>query len=176
MEKKKILEDGNIIKLNNDGRRVIIDKGYIKNGEPSKILTMSMTDDFGFEAYTFSNEETDSVDFLIPQNDPLYKHLNTLLDANDDLVIDDDMTAEEKQKYMKIQRQKQDILVSFYNDSKNASITDKFIVTIINIMRDGRSKIDRDNLDTKERLVIFFIGVEKELLLGKEKEVEVEER
>ena len=63
MEKKKILDDGNIIKLNNDGRRVIIDKGYIQNGEPSKILTMSMTDDFGFEAFTFSDEETDSVNF-----------------------------------------------------------------------------------------------------------------
>ena len=168
MEKKKILDDGNIIKLNNDGRRVIIDKGYIQNGEPSKILTMSMTDDFGFEAFTFSDEETDSVNFSIPQYDPLYKHLNTLLDANDDLVIDDDMTAEEKQKYMKIQRQKQEILVNFYNGSKDDSLTNKFIITIINIVSDGRSKIDRDGLDTKERLVKFFRGVEKELLFDKE--------
>ena len=172
MEKKKILDDGNIIKLNNDGRRVIIDKGYIQNGEPSKILTMSMTDDFGFEAFTFSDEETDSVNFSIPQYDPLYKHLNTLLDANDDLVIDDDMTAEEKQKYMKIQRQKQEILVNFYNGSKDDSLTNKFIITIINIVSDGRSKIDRDGLDTKERLVKFFRGVEKELLFDKE----IEER
>jgi hypothetical protein len=172
MEKKKILDDGNIIKLNSDGRRVIIDKGYIQNGEPLKVLTMSMTDDFGFEAFTFSDEETNSVNFSIPQYDPLYKHLNTLLDANDDLVIDDDMTAEEKQKYMKIQKREQDILVNFYNNSKNASITDKFIITIINIMSDGRSKIDRDGLDTKERLVKFFRGVEKELLFDKEKELE----
>lgn len=170
MEKKKILEDGNIIKLNNDERRVIIDKGYIQNGEPLKVLTMSMTDDFRFEAFTFSDEETDSVNFSIPQYDPLYKHLNTLLNANDDLVIDDDMTAEEKQKYMKIQRQKQEILVNFYNGSKDASITDKFIITIINIMRDGRSKIDRDGLDTKERLVKFFRGVKKDLLFDKELE------
>ena len=170
MEKKKILEDGNIIKLNNDERRVIIDKGYIQNGEPLKVLTMSMTDDFRFEAFTFSDEETDSVNFSIPQYDPLYKHLNTLLNANDDLVIDDDMTAEEKQKYMKIQRQKQEILVNFYNGSKDASITDKFVITIINIMRDGRSKIDRDGLDTKERLVKFFRGVKKDLLFDKELE------
>ena len=170
MEKKKILEDGNIIKLNNDERRVIIDKGYIQNGEPLKVLTMSMTDDFRFEAFTFSDEETDSVNFSIPQYDPLYKHLNTLLDANDDLVIDDDMTAEEKQKYMKIQRQKQEILVNFYNGSKDDSLTNKFIITIINIVSDGRSKIDRDGLDTKERLVKFFRGVEKELLFDKELE------
>ena len=39
-------------------------------------------------------------------------------------------------------------------------------------MRDGRSKIDRDGLDTKERLVKFFRGVEKELLFDKEKELE----
>ena len=39
-------------------------------------------------------------------------------------------------------------------------------------MSDGRSKIDRDGLDTKERLVVFFEGVEKELLLDKEKELE----
>ncbi len=170
MEKKKILDDGNIIKLNSDGRRVIIDKGYIQNGEPLKVLTMSMTDDFGFEAFTFSDEETNSVNFSIPQYDPLYKYLNALLDSNDDLVIDDDMTAEEKQKYMKIQKREQDILVNFYNNSKNASITDKFIITIINIMSDGRSKIDRDGLDTKERLVKVFRGVEKELLFDKELE------
>ena len=172
MEKKKILDDGNIIKLNNDGRRVIIDKGYIQNGEPLKVLTMSMTDDFGFEAYTFLNEETDCVNFSIPQYDPLYKHLNVLLGTNSDLIIDDDMTAEEKQKYMKIQKHEQDISVVFYNGSKDASITDKFIITIINIMSDGRSKIDRDGLDTKERLVKFFRGVEKELLFDKEKELE----
>ena len=172
MEKKKILEDGNIIKLNNDGRIVIIDKGYIQNGEPLKVLKMSMTDDFGFEAFTFSDEETDSVSFSIPQYDPLYKHLNVLLGTHSDLIIDDDMTAEEKQKYMKIQKQEQDILVSFHNGSKDASITDKFIITIINIMRDGRSKIDREGLDTKERLVKFFRGVEKELLFDKEKELE----
>ena len=172
MDKKIALKDGNIIKLNNDGRNMIINKGYLKNGEPEKILTMSMTDDFGFEAFTFSDEETNSVNYSIPQYDPLYKHLNTLLGANDDLIIDDDMTAEEKQKYMKIQRQKQDILVSFYNDLEDTSTTNKFIITIINIMRDGRSKIDRDDLDTKERLVKFFRDVEQELLLEKEKEEE----
>ena len=170
MEKKKILDDGNIIKLNNDGRKVIIDKGYIQNGEPLKVLTMSMTDDFGFEAFTFSDEKTDGVNFSIPQYDPLYKHLNVLLGTHSDLIIDDDMTAEEKQKYMKIQKHEQDISVDFYNGSKDASITDKFIITIINIMRDGRSKIDRDGLDTKERLVKFFRGVEKELLFEKELE------
>ena len=37
-------------------------------------------------------------------------------------------------------------------------------------MSDGRSKIDRDGLDTKERLVKFFRGVEKELLFEKELE------
>lgn len=172
MKKKKILKDGNIIRLNNDGRSVVIDKGYIENGEPSKVLTMFMGDDFGFEAFTFSDEETDSVNFSIPQYDPLYKHLNVLLGKNSDLIIDDDMTAEEKQKYMKIQKHEQDISVDFYNGSKDASTTDKFIITIINIMRDGRSKIDMEGLDTKERLLNFFRGVKKELLFDKEKEVE----
>ena len=170
MEKKRILEDGNIIKLNNDERRVVIDKGYIQNGEPIKVLTMSMADDFGFEAYTFSNEKTDEVNFSIPQYDPLYKHLNALLGTHSDLIIDDDMTAEEKQKYMKIQKHGQDISVDFYNGSEDDSIADRFIITIINIMRDGRSKIDRDGLETKERLVKFFRGAEKDLLFDKELE------
>jgi len=82
------------------------------------------------------------------------------------------MTLEEKQKYMIIQRQKQDILVSFNNDLKEDSLTGKFIITVINIMRDGRSKIDQEGLDTKERLVKFFRAVENELLLNKEKEVD----
>ena len=172
MDKTVILEDGNIIKLNNEGRNIIIDKGYLNNGEPSKVLTMSMTDDFGFEAYVFSEEETDSVDFLIPQHDPLYKHFNTFLGSNNDLIIDDDMTAEEHGKYLKIQRQKQDILVSFYNGSKCASITDKFIITIINIMSDGRSIIDREGLDTKKRLITFFRNVSEDLLLERGNEVE----
>ncbi|MBR2744425.1 MAG: hypothetical protein IKE01_03910 [Clostridia bacterium] len=172
MDKKIALEDGNIIKMNNDEGSIIIDKGYLKNGEPSKILTMSMKDDFGFEVYTFSNEQTNCVDFSIPQYDPLYKHLNAILGVSDSLIIDDDMTLEEKQKYMIIQRQKQDILVSFYNDLKEDSLTGKFIITVINIMRDGRSKIDQEGLDTKERLVKFFRAVENELLLNKEKEVD----
>lgn len=113
MDRKKRLEDGNIIKLNNDGRSIMIDKGYIENGEPSKVLTMSMNDDFGFEAFTFSHEETDSVDFQIPVYDPLYKHLKSFLGTSDSLIIDDDMTVEEKQKYMKIQKREKDILVGF---------------------------------------------------------------
>lgn len=172
MDKRLVLKDGNVINLSNSSGKLIIDKGYIENGEPSKALTMSMSDDFGFEAYTFLDEETDSVDFSIPQYDPLYKHLNALLGVDDDLVINDDMAVEEKQKYMRIQRQEQGISISFYNGSKDASITNKFIITIINIMRDGRSKIDREGLDTKERLLVFFRSVEKELLFDKEKEAE----
>ena len=49
---------------------------------------------------------------------------------------------------------------------------DKFIITIINIMRDGRSKIDREGLDTKERLVKFFRDIESELLKYKEQDEE----
>ena len=175
MNKMLALEDGNIIKLNNDGRRVVIDKGYLQNGEPSKVLTMFMEDDFGFQAFTFLDDETDSVEFQIPQYDPLYKHLNNLLGANDTLVIDDDLTAEENKKYMKIQKEKQDILVGFYNNVKDASITNKFNITIINIMSDGRSKIDRVGLDTKKKLVNFFRDVKIELLYNN-KEKEAEER
>ena len=173
MDKKITLEDGNIIKLNSDGRSVIIDKGYLQNGEPSKIITMFMGDDFGFEAFTFSDDKKDNVEFQVPVYDPLYKHLNFLLGENDSLIIDDDMTEQNNKKYMKVQKEDQNILIGFYNNLKEFSITNKFIITIINIMRDGRSKIDREGLDTKERLVRFFSNVEKDFL---DKEKEVEER
>ena len=40
MDKKICLEDGNVIRLNNDEGRIIINKGYLQNGEPSKMLVM----------------------------------------------------------------------------------------------------------------------------------------
>ena len=46
------------------------------------------------------------------------------------------------------------------------------IYLVHNIMRDGRSKIDRDGLDTKERLVKFFRDTENELLKYKEQDEE----
>lgn len=172
MSKEINLKDGNIIRLDDNESGIIIEKGYFKNGELSKILTMSMTNDFGFEAFIFLDEETDSVEFSIPQNDPLYKHLSTLLGQEDSLVIDDDMTTEEKQKYMEIKRQGQEILVGFCNRFKNASTTDKFIITIINIMEDGRSKIFGKGLDIKSRLVTFFYGARSELLRCQEQDGE----
>ena len=170
MEKNIVLEDGNIVKFNNEERRILIDKGYLQNGELSKVLTMFMGDDIGFEAFPFSDEDIDSIDFQIPLYDPLYKHFKSLLGTDDSLIIDDDMTVEEKRKYIKIHRDKQGILINFYNDLEDDLITNKFNITIINIMRDGRSKIDRDGLDTKERLVKFFKDIEKEILFFKDKE------
>ena len=173
MDKRLTLEDGNLININSEGGRIVIDRCYLENGEPSKVLTMSMGSDFGFEGFSFSDANLTSKDlsFSVPLYDPLYKHLCGLLQENDDLIIEDDLAREEKKKYLRVKKDSKGIVVTFNNDLED-SLTDRFIITVINIVEDGRSIIDREGLDTKKRLITFFRNISKDLLLEKESEVE----
>ena len=170
MEKRIDLENGDIVRLDREGLQFSINKGYVENGEPTKLLTMRISHDFYFEGYPFLGHEEDIMHFNIPTEDPLYKHFNNLLGTDTELVIEDDDTVEEKAKYLKIERGDADINVSFYNYLENESINSKFIIFVKNIQYDLRSKIDNKGLDTKDRLVSFFRDVEREELIKKIKD------
>ena len=177
MERKTTLADGNIINIRNAERVELISKGYFENGELKKILELGMSDDFLFEAIIMEDKNIDnisSIDFPIPKYDPLYKHFYELLKGQDKLLIDDDFTVEDNKKYILI-RQNEDIInIEFNNNLESDTAMFKFNISIKNIMRDGRSKIDRKKLDTKDRLIKFFRNINKEFLTKKETRLEEE--
>lgn len=180
MERRIKLEDGNVVVFRNGEGAFVINKGYFENGEISKIITMSITDDIGFEGFICEGknnrviQEEDKVDFYIPQFDPLYKYLKEMLNDKNSLIIEDDYTAENNKKYIEFDLLKNGINISFKNKLQENSDLDKFNIGIINIIYDGRSKIDQKGLDTKDRLLKFFRSIEKEMLLKKQIEQEDE--
>lgn len=169
MERRITLKDWNMIKIEEYHGQVIINKAYMKEGVPSSIVTLSMNSDFNFDVCTFSDDETDSVSFSVPAYDPLYKHLSSALGEKDELFIDDDLKNEEMRKYMRIKREEQGISINFHNDIKGEFPSSKFAITVINVMSDGRSKIDQAGLDTKDRLAKFFRRAAQELLVEKDR-------
>ena len=146
----------------------ITEDGYIPlhtiiildSNDYQKVIKFSRWDDYSF--YSWNNIKNNDYDKLkkesysFDKNHPLYVPLLNLLNGEEELIIDDDATAELNQKYMKIYHKKDKINISFVNELKNDQDIEKFNIFIKNIARDGRSKIDYFEKDTKERLHFFF--------------------
>ncbi len=164
MNKSIALKDGSFINLNNEDGQFVIDKDFSQYGETIKLLTMTMGDDFEFEAYPFKDDDNNNLNFSISTSDPLYDYIITILGEDESLKINDDLTEEEDQKYMEIKKRARDILFNFVNNLENVSSANKFDITIINIKEDERSKLDAE---TKEKIFKFFKAVRDEMLLGK---------
>ena len=157
---KKIKIDGNrflVFDVNDDFVYTItISEYYMKNNKLIKALYLSMWDDFSFNVYV-NNYNINEVTFTFNQKHPLYNLLKKLLNNDNNLLIDDDLTLKDKMKYLNISMNNNLITLSFINKLSNQEYySKKFNVFIKNIMPDGRSKIDRQYLDTKERLCNFF--------------------
>ena len=75
------------------------------------------------------------------------------------------MVKDVKQKYMQIGKEQQNIYVSFYNSTENESSPEKFSITVINIMEDGRSNTFQSSINIKERLVDFFKAIKHEVIM-----------
>lgn len=168
MRKKIELESGNIIIFDISaaycGNFYQLNKAYFKNGELEKTFTLSMWDDYGFNAFIVDDEEdkkSNFVSFDIPFDDPLYFCFHRFLNEKDKIVVDTDDIEEENLKTMTIQRKKNlDIEIIFENRLKNDDFSiEKFHVFIKNVMHDIRSKIDCNRYDTKYRLHAFFQDV-----------------
>ena len=168
MRKKIELESGNIIIFDISdaycGNMYQLTKAYLKNGQLEKTFTLSMWDDYGFNALVVDDEEhkkRNFVSFDIPFEDPIYFCFHRFLNEKEEIVIDTDDLEEENFKTMTIRRKENfDIEIIFDNrlNFDDFSI-EKFHVFIKNVMHDIRSKIDCNKYDTKGRLARFFQDV-----------------
>lgn len=134
-----------------------ITEGFLENGDLIKTYSLSQWDDYGLNSWINDDEDVTKISFEFDMNHPLYFPLFHLLNYDDQLIIDDDGTMEENKKYMLVHREEEKIYIDFIDlveDDIYAS--ERFNVFIKNIGIDGRSKIDQNYKDTKERLLIFF--------------------
>lgn len=164
MKLEKHLNNGNKIILNVDNNCCTISKGYFKNDMLEKSITLSIWDDFSFEGYIENTKDISELSFEFDIDDPLYFCLNRLLSTCDELLIDDDDTYQKNQKYMKIIKNNDNIIITFVNNLVDYKEYGKFNIFIKNIFDDDRSKIKSS--DIKDKLVKFF--KEAEMVLSEE--------
>ena len=126
---------------------------------------MSQWDDYGFNGWIYNDKEINSISFNFDKNHPLYFPLFHLLNYDDELLIDDDATRENNKIYIRLYREKDIIYMDFIDELNEDNRIDKFYVFIKNITKDGRSKMDQENKDTKIRLFEFFNEVHNTLLM-----------
>ena len=113
--------------------------------------------DIDFDEYEKLNKESHT----FSKSHSLYIPLLHLLNGKKELIIDDDETCEINKKYMKIYIDGDNINIDFINELEKDESFDKFHIFIKNIGFDLRSKIDCENLDTKERLYFFFKEIDE---------------
>lgn len=161
MEKKIKINDNRILSYNTADDYVMmysIREDFLKNGEFEKNYTLSKWDDYGFRAYSVSDNLI-KLSYEFDVEHPLYFAFLHLLNNDFELIIDDDHTYELEKKYMRLYKNNDIIILEFINKLDNCKESikhDKFNVFIKNIGLDCRIKIDCQNKDTKKRLLIFF--------------------
>lgn len=166
MERRINLSNNDMIIVNiqpfNYCDMITINKGYFENGELTKTIAFNIWDDFSFQGWICEDNELKKLDFCFDKCDPLYIHLERLLDQDDELIIDDDDTYEDMKKIMRIYKTQNNITISFENKLDRLDIIGKFHIFIKNIVTDYRSKIDCNGQNTKIRLIKFFRGIQNE--------------
>ena len=161
MEKRIELDNGGVILLDvvpgYACSTITIQEGFLVNGDLEKSYTLSKWDDYGFNAFIPNDTNLSEVTFDFDINHPLYFPLLHLLSEDKKLIIDDDDTLELNKKYLEIINLDDKIRISFINKLNDFNYYEqKYYVFIKNICFDGRSKIDQQYKDTKERLHKFF--------------------
>lgn len=134
-----------------------ISEGFREKDELVKTYDLCQWDDYGFDCWINNDNEVKKISFEFDMDHPLYFPLFHLLNYDDELLIDDDDTREDNKNYMLVHREKDKVYIDFISELKNENhLQEKFYVFIKNIVYDGRSKIDQNQKDTKERLAHFF--------------------
>lgn len=133
-----------------------ISEGFIENDELVKTYDLCQWDDYGFNCWINNDNEVKKISFEFDMDHPLYFPLFHLLNYDDELLIDDDDTREDNKNYMLVHREKDKVYIDFIDELPNNNHMERFYVFIKNIFYDGRSKIDQNQKDTKERLANFF--------------------
>lgn len=161
MFKKIDLKDGDKYIFSCKEFLTTLTKYCCKNQELEKTITFQFESDFLVSAWPALEEIEDcnTISFTFSQDDLLYNPLNHLLGDDKIVVIDDDLTREEKMKFVKIARDNTNIIVTIENRLRKNSIVDKFNICVINMTYDPRSKIDQHGYDTKVRLKRFLSDI-----------------
>ena len=140
-------------------------EGFIEDDNIIKTYSLSQWDDYGFNGWSNNDENTDKLSFIFDISHPLYVPLFHLLNYDNELLIDDDSTKENKKNYILIHRKEDKIYLDFIDKREyRPHLTERLQVFVKNIVADGRSKIDQDYKDTKKRLMVFFNEVYKEII------------
>ena len=144
---------------------ITIREGIIEENNVQKAFRLSRWDDYGFNGWVNTDfdefKNMHEVSFEFDYEHPLYIPLLHLLNGDKELIIDDDDTYEDMEKYMTISIDNDIITIKFINKLENDNSMEGFSVFIKNIGFDLRSKIDCNDLDTKDRLYVFFSEVHK---------------
>lgn len=157
--KKINIKDGKIVYTQTTGYSTFVGIQYAVFNEKrniEKILKFNMWDDFSFSGFPMDenyNEKT--LEFQIDKDNLLFEPILKFLDDKKEFLLDDDESLT-NEKTMQIKLEEDIIKINFTNNkSKKECFYDNsgdFNVFIKNIMYDGRSKLDKDKNDTKQRL------------------------
>ena len=143
----------------------MITEGFMENDQVVKTYNLCRWDDYGLNGWIDDDDEVKNISFDFDINHPLYYPLLHLLNNEDELLIDDDSTREYNKNYMLVHKDEDKIYIDFIDERPIENhIIDRFHVFIKNILYDGRSKIDQNKKDTKERLYNFFNEVNSILI------------
>ena len=159
------------------GSQVTISECFFENDNLFKEYKLVECEDFNFGSWSSDdNTNFNTMSYRFDINHPLFMPLFHLLNYDKELMIDDDDTRELLKKYMIIYYKDDYIYVDFNNylGSEDDIFAEKFNVFIKNIVFDGRSKIDHQNLNTKDRLLYFFREAFDIWMYG-EKQISIEE-
>ena len=162
--KKEITLKNSIIIIDIDDSDFVpfmtIKKVYKTETESVKMITFSIWDDISFDAYSKSN--LDNIEFEFDNEDPIYWCLNKLLNGENAIIIYDDNTINNFDKYLCINKRENSIVLLFKGNKYCELLKDKFSIFIKNIGPDSRSKIHDDKF--KLRIVDFFLNSKNALL------------
>lgn len=141
---------------------------YSKSDTIISILSMNMSSDFLFSFSNFYKIRKNEIVIPISKTNKLYNVFSNFIGENSSIIIDDDDTSERLEKYIVFYKTHNGILIRAINKTqKNINVDiemeDYWSFSIKNIFFDLRSKVDKDGLDTKQRLIILFSDLEKAL-------------
>jgi len=167
MEKLLNVNESRIIKMDTDESNfectTSFNEFFLRNGIIEKNYSFHQYYDYNFNVFLSNKIDDDHITFEYDIDHPLYFAFLHLLSGDDSLLIEDDDTREYNKKYLVITKNDDKILLTFVNKKDEKIMWEKFNVFIKNTMYDLRSKIDVQELDTKNRLSNFFNEVRDEL-------------
>lgn len=130
---------------------ILIEKECIISPKLKKELTISMNDNFKFNAYINSYADTKKIEFDFNKNDIMYNALDNLLGKNSFLLIDDDDTHISLSRYIEFYRKDDIISIAFYNQKSKTNYRDDFEVIVRGISDSLKSK----GYNNKEKLKLY---------------------